>query len=162
MDRQIVGRLAIAGIAVAAVAAVVVILGVGGGDPAPAAVAVVGEPSRPAPQRGPDQTVTRTLPPSTSVAAVSNDWPVTYELTGEGTATVVYDENGLGLVHQELSVALPWRKDLTWKNTGVPPSVQLMGQGTGAVECRISIRGVVVKTEKSAPGDVASCAGRLG
>jgi hypothetical protein len=161
VDRQIVGRLAIAGIAVVAVAAVVVILG-SGGDPAPAAVAVVGEPSRPAPQRGPDQTVTRTLPPSTSVAAASNDWPVTYELTGAGTATVVYDENGLGLVHQELSVALPWRKDLTWPNTGVPPTVQLMGQGTGAVECRISIRGVVVKTEKSAPGEVASCAGRIG
>lgn len=37
--------------------------------------------------------------------------------------------NGLGLVHQEPQVPLPWRMDLTWKNTGTPPTVRLMGQG---------------------------------
>jgi hypothetical protein len=83
---------------------------------------------------------------------------VTYELTGSGTATVVYDSNGNGLVHQELAVSLPWRTDLSWPSPG---TVQLLGQGTGAVECRISLGGRVVTSQKSAPGEVAACTGRL-
>lgn len=162
MDRQLIGRLAIAGIAVAAVAATVVILGTGD-DPAPAPVAV-SAPTTGVPQRAPDRTVTRTLAPTTSTAPVApapSTWQITYELAGSGTATVVYDDNGLGLVQQELSVSLPWRKTLTWPKTDVAPTVQLMGQSSGPVECRVSVNGVLARSSKAADGEVASCAGRL-
>ncbi|MET8994864.1 hypothetical protein [Amycolatopsis sp. NPDC004169] len=95
----------------------------------------------------------------TSTPPAPSGYRVTYELTGTGTATVVYDTNGLGLVHQELDVRLPWRKEFSW---AAPGSVQLLGQGTGAVECRVSAGGRVVTTQKSAPGEVAACTGRLG
>jgi hypothetical protein len=68
--------------------------------------------------------------------------------------SVVYDSNGLGLVHQELDVALPWRKVLSWPSAG---SIQLLGQGSGAVECRVSVGSRVVKTQQPAPGEVAAC-----
>lgn len=160
MDRQLIGRLAIAGIAVAAVAAAVVILG-DDADPAPVAVSA---PAAAVPQRAPDRTVTRTLAPTTSTAPAApapSSWQITYELAGSGTATVVYDDNGLGLVHQELSVPLPWRKTLTWPKSAVAPTVQLMGQSSGPVECRISVNGVLARSAKAADGEVASCAGRL-
>ncbi|MFD2466842.1 MmpS family transport accessory protein [Amycolatopsis silviterrae] len=162
MDRQLIGRLGIAGIAVAAVAAVVVILGTGD-DPAPAPAAVAA-PVTSVPQRAPDRTVTRTLAPTTSTAPAApapSSWQITYELGGSGTATVVYDDNGLGLVHQELSVPLPWRKTLTWPKTAVAPTVQLMGQSSGPVECRVSVNGVLARSAKATDGEVASCAGRL-
>lgn len=160
MDRQLIGRLAIAGIAVAAVASAVVILG-DDADPAPVAVSA---PAAAVPQRAPDRTVTRTLAPTTSTAPAApapSSWQITYELAGSGTATVVYDDNGLGLVHQELSVPLPWRKTLTWPKSAVAPTVQLMGQSSGPVECRISVNGVLARSAKAADGEVASCAGRL-
>lgn len=160
MDRQLIGRLAIAGIAVAAVAAAVVILG-DDADPAPVAVST---PAVAVPKRAPDRTVTRTLAPTTSTAPAvpaPSSWQITYELAGSGTATVVYDDNGLGLVHQELSVPLPWRKTLTWPKSAVAPTVQLMGQSSGPVECRISVNGVLARSAKAADGEVASCAGRL-
>ncbi len=160
MDRQLIGRLAIAGIAVAAVAAAVVILG---DDPAPTPVAV-STATGAVPKRAPDRTVTRTLAPTTSTAPAApapSSWQITYELAGSGTATVVYDDNGLGLVHQELSVPLPWRKTLTWPKSAVAPTVQLMGQSSGPVECRISVNGVLARSAKAADGEVASCAGRL-
>ncbi|MCG3757978.1 MmpS family transport accessory protein [Amycolatopsis sp. Poz14] len=160
MDRQLIGRLAIAGIAVAAVAAAAVILG---DDPAPAPVAV-STPTAAVPQRAPDRTITRTLAPTTSTAPAApapSSWQITYELAGSGTATVVYDDNGLGLVHQELSVPLPWRKTLTWPKSAVAPTVQLMGQSSGPVECRISVNGMLARSAKAADGEVASCAGRL-
>ncbi|WP_336161862.1 MmpS family transport accessory protein [Amycolatopsis sp. VC5-11] len=160
MDRQLIGRLAIAGIAVAAVAAAAVILG-DDADPAPVAVST---PAAVVPQRAPDRTVTRTLAPTTSTAPAApalSSWQITYELAGSGTATVVYDDNGLGLVHQELSVPLPWRKTLTWPKSAVAPTVQLMGQSSGPVECRISVNGVLARSAKAADGEVASCAGRL-
>lgn len=161
MDRQLIGRLAIAGIAVAAVAAAVAILG---DDPTPAPAAAVAAPTTSLPQRAPDRTVTRTLAPATStapVAPVPSSWQITYELSGSGTATVVYDDNGLGLVHQELSVPLPWRKTLTWPKSAVAPTVQLMGQSSGPVECRVSVNGVLARSAKAADGEVASCSGRL-
>lgn len=160
MDRQLIGRLAIAGIAVAAVASAVVILG-DDADPAPVAVST---PAVAVPKRAPDRTVTRTLAPTTSTAPAApapSSWQITYELAGSGTATVVYDDNGLGLVHQELSVPLPWRKTLTWPKSAVAPTVQLMGQSSGPVECRISVNGVLARSAKAADGEVASCAGRL-
>ena len=89
-------------------------------------------------------------------------WQILYELAGAGTATVVYDENGLGLVHQELAVTLPWRKELVWPPSGAAPTVKLLGQGEGQVECRVSVGGVLAVTPKAAPGGVASCGGRLG
>ncbi|MFC3449901.1 hypothetical protein [Amycolatopsis speibonae] len=158
-DRQLIGRIAIAGIVVAALATCVVLLN-GGEEPQPETVAVVGEPTGAAPSREPDRTITRTLSQARP-RPVSNDWQIAYELAGTGTATVVYDSNGLGLVHQELQVTLPWRKELTWKNTGTPPTVQVMGQGEGAVECRVAVGGAVVTSQKSTPGEVATCAGRL-
>ncbi|MER6894850.1 MmpS family transport accessory protein, partial [Amycolatopsis sp. NPDC000740] len=106
----------------------------------------------------------RTLAPTTStgpVAPAPSSWQITYELSGSGTATVVYDDNGLGLVHQELSVPLPWSKTLTWPKTAVAPTVQLMGQSSDAVECRISVNGVLARSAKASGGEVASCAGRL-
>ncbi|MGW7535663.1 MmpS family transport accessory protein [Amycolatopsis sp. NPDC054798] len=160
MDRQLIGRLAIAGIAVAAVAAAVVILD---DDPTPAP-ATFSAPATSVPQRAPDRTLTRTLAPTTSTAPVAptpSSWQITYELSGSGTATVVYDDNGLGLVHQELSVPLPWRKTLTWSKSAVAPTVQLMGQSSGPVECRVSVNGVLARSAKAADGEVASCAGRL-
>ncbi|WP_181771795.1 hypothetical protein [Amycolatopsis pittospori] len=158
-DRQLIGRIAIAGIVVAALATCVVLLN-GGEEPQAETVAVVGEPTDAAPSRGPDRTITRTLS-QPQPQPVSTDWRIAYELAGTGTATVVYDSNGLGLVHQELQVTLPWRKELTWKNTGTPPTVQLLGQGEGAVECRVAVGGAVVTSQKSTPGEVATCAGRL-
>ncbi|MEC3979166.1 MmpS family transport accessory protein [Amycolatopsis sp. H20-H5] len=159
-DRQLLARLGVAVVVVGALAGGVVLL-TGGDDPPPQAVAVVGEPppAVPASSRPPDQTVTRT--PSAETPQPANDWRITYELTGSGTATLVYDENGLGLVHQELAVPLPWRKELTWQNTGVPPRVQLQGQGDGRLECRITVRGSLVTSDKAAKGDVVTCAGKL-
>jgi hypothetical protein len=154
MNRQLVGRLGIAVIAVAAVVAGIFVLGDNGAPPTSPAVAVAGEPSL---SSVPPSTVMGTAT-YTSTPPAPSGYQVTYELTGTGTATVVYDSNGLGLVHQELNVALPWRKELSWPTPG---SVQLLGQGSGAVECRISLGGRVVTTQKSAPGDVASCTGRL-
>lgn len=160
MDRQLIGRLAIASITIATATTVVVILGTGD-DPAPVAAST---PTVVVPQRAPDRTVTRTLAPTTSTAPAApapSSWQITYELSGSGTATVVYDDNGLGLVHQELSVPLPWRKSLTWSKTAVAPTVQLMGQSSGPVECRVSVNGVLARSAKAADGEVASCAGRL-
>jgi hypothetical protein len=159
-DRQLIARLAVAAIVVAGLAGVVLVLN-SGDEQSPQNVAVVGEPAAAGPSstRLPDRTVTQTPPAEARQA--NGDWQITYELAGTGTATVVYDENGLGLVHQELSVALPWRKELTWLNTGVPPRVQLQGQGDGQVECRVAVRGAVVTSQKAAKGEVATCEGKL-
>jgi hypothetical protein len=154
MDRQLIGRLGIAVIAIAAVTAGIFILGDDGAPPASPAVAVVGEPSS---TSVPPRTIMATATYTSTPPALSG-YQVTYELAGSGTATVVYDSNGLGLVHQELEVPLPWRKELSW---ATPGTVQLLGQGSGAVECRISLGGRVVTSQKSAPGEVASCTGRL-
>ena len=150
MNRQLVGRLGIAVIAIAAVTAGIFILGDNGSPPPPLSVAVVGEPSL---SSVPPRTIMATAT-YTSTPPAPSGYQVTYELTGSGTATVVYDSNGLGLVHQELDVALPWRKVLSWPAAG---SIQLLGQGSGAVECRVSVGGRVVKTQQSAPGEVAAC-----
>ncbi|GLY41230.1 hypothetical protein Amsp01_072530 [Amycolatopsis sp. NBRC 101858] len=150
MDRQLVGRLGIAVIAIAAVTAGIFILGDHGSPPPSPPVAVVGEPS---PSSVPPRTIMATAT-YTSTPPAPSGYQVTYELAGTGTATVVYDSNGLGLVHQELDVALPWRKELSWPSAG---SVQLLGQGSGAVECRVSVGGRVVTTHKAAPGEVAAC-----
>jgi hypothetical protein len=150
MNRRLVGRLGIAVIAIAAVAAVLFILGDNGSPPPARSVAVVGEPSL---SSVPPRTIMATAT-YTSTPPAPSGYQVTYELAGTGTATVVYDSNGLGLVHQELDVALPWRKELSWPSAG---SIQLLGQGSGAVECRVSVGGRVVKTQKSAPGEVAAC-----
>ncbi|WP_410596004.1 hypothetical protein [Amycolatopsis sp. lyj-23] len=155
MNRQLLGRLAIALIAIAAVTAGIFILGDDGPPPQSPVVAVVGEPS---PSSVPPRTILATAT-YTSAPPAPSGYQVTYELTGSGTATVVYDSNGLGLVHQELDVRLPWRKELSW---AAPGSVQLLGQGSGAVGCRISLAGRVVTAQKSAPGEVAACTGRLG
>ncbi|UOX86628.1 hypothetical protein MUY14_33465 [Amycolatopsis sp. FBCC-B4732] len=154
MNRQLTGRLAVAVIAIAAVTAGIFILGDDGSSPPAPAVAVVGEPSL---SSVPPRTVMATAT-YTSTPPAPSGYQVTYELAGTGTATVVYDSNGLGLVHQELEVPLPWRKELSWASAG---SVQLLGQGSGAVECRISLGGRVVTSQKSAPGEVAACTGRL-
>ncbi|MCR6485263.1 hypothetical protein M8542_20755 [Amycolatopsis sp. OK19-0408] len=149
MNRQLIGRLGIAVIAIAAVTAGIFILGDKGSPPSPS-VAVAGEPSV---SSVPPRTIMATAT-YTSTPPAPSGYQVTYELAGTGTATVVYDSNGLGLVHQELAVALPWRKELSWPSAG---SIQLLGQGSGAVECRVTIGGRVVKTQKSAPGEVAAC-----
>jgi hypothetical protein len=150
MNRQLAGRLGIAVIAIAAVTAGIFILGDNGSPPASPPVEVVGEPSL---SSVPPRTIMATAT-YTSTPPAPAGHQVTYELTGTGTATVVYDSNGLGLVHQELEVPLPWRKDLSWPSAG---SVQLLGQGSGAIECRVSVDGRVVTTHKSAPGEVAAC-----
>ena len=157
VNRQLLGRLGIAAIALGAVVAGVVILG-DDEDPAPP-VAVVGEPSV-SRTTSPPSTVWSTPPPVAAQPVVSG-WPVVYELAGSGTATVVYDSNGLGLVHQELDVRLPWRTELSWPSTGAPPTVQLLGQGTGPVECRVTVRGRLVVSQQAAAGETATCAGRL-
>jgi len=158
VNRQLLGRLGIAAIALVAVVAGLVILG-DEDSPTPApAVAVVGGPSV-SWTTSPPSTVWSTPPPVT--APVTDGWPVVYELAGSGTATVVYDSNGLGLVHQELDVRLPWRTELTWPATGAPPSVQLLGQGTGPLECRVTVRGRLVVSRQVAAGEMATCAGRL-
>jgi len=154
MNRQLIGRLGIAVIAIAAVTAGIFILGDNGSPAPPPSVAVVGEPSS---ISVPPRTIMATVT-STSTPPAPSGYQVTYELTGSGTATVVYDSTGNGLVHQELAVPLPWRTDLSWPSPG---TVQLLGQGTGAVECRISLGGRVVTSQKSAPGEVAACTGRL-
>ncbi|MEU8634689.1 hypothetical protein AB0C38_21140 [Amycolatopsis sp. NPDC048633] len=154
MNRQLAGRLGIAVIAIAAVTAGIFILGDNGSPPPSPSVAVVGEPSL---SSVPPRTIMATAT-YTSTPPAPSGYQVTYELAGTGTATVVYDSNGLGLVHQEPAVALPWRKELSWPSAG---SVQLLGQGSGAVECRISLGGRVVTSQKSAPGEVAACTGRL-
>ncbi|MEU7784137.1 hypothetical protein [Amycolatopsis sp. NPDC049159] len=150
MNRQLIGRLGIAVIAIAAVTAGIFVLGDDGSSPPAPAVAVVGEPSL---SSVPPRTIMATATYTSTPPALSGH-QVTYELTGTGTATVVYDSNGLGLVHQELAVPLPWRKEFSW---AAPGSIQLLGQGSGVVECRVSVGGRVVKTQKSAPGEVAAC-----
>jgi hypothetical protein len=156
VNRQLLGRLGIAAIALAAVVAGLVILG---DEDAPApAVAVVGAPST-SWTTSPPSTVWSTPPPV--AAPVAGGLTVLYELAGSGTATVVYDSNGLGLVHQELDVRLPWRTELTWPATGAPPTVQLQGQGTGPLECRVTVRGRLVVSQQAAAGETATCAGRL-
>jgi hypothetical protein len=40
--------------------------------------------------------------------------------------------------------------------------VQLVGQGDGQVECKVSVRGAVVVSQKTPSGEVATCAGKLG
>jgi hypothetical protein len=124
------------------------------------AVAVVGEPTSAQPplmQPHSNQPV-----PAPVSHGAPNEWQIVYELSGAGTATVVYDENGFGLLHQELAVTLPWRKELTWRDSGAAPSVQLLGQGDGQVECKVSVRGAVVVSQKTPSGEVATCAGKLG
>ncbi|SFW46504.1 hypothetical protein [Amycolatopsis australiensis] len=150
MNRQLAGRLAIAVIAIAAVTAGIFVLGDDGSPVPPPPVAVVGEPSL---SSVPPRTIMATAT-YTSTPPAPAGYQVTYELTGTGTATVVYDTSGQGLVHQELNVTLPWRKELTWPSPG---SVQLLGQGSGAVECRVSVGGRVVSAHRSAAGEVAAC-----
>jgi hypothetical protein len=69
------------------------------------AVAVVDEPTSAQPplvQPHSNQPV-----PAPVSHSAPNQWQIVYELSGAGTATVVYDENGFGLMHQELAVTLP-------------------------------------------------------
>ena len=69
------------------------------------AVAVVDEPTSAQPplvQPHSNQPV-----PAPVSHSAPNQWQIVYELSGAGTATVVYDENGFGLVHGELAVTLP-------------------------------------------------------
>jgi hypothetical protein len=162
VDRHLYVRLGVAAVAVGLLAGGYLLLT--GRDEAPPAnaVSVVDEPSQAAP-------VPRAAPApaprgqvTTSPAKPSGVLDVVYELNGSGTASVVYDENGLGLVHQELSVSLPWKKELSWPASATAPSVQLLGQGDGVVECAVSVRGTVVVTQRSKPGEVATCAGKLG
>lgn len=161
-DRHLYVRLGVAAVAVGLLAGGYALLTSRDEAPPANAVAVVNEPSQaaPAPRAAPapapqEQAAAPTAKPSGVLDVV-------YELTGSGTATVVYDENGLGLVHQELSVSLPWKKELSWPASASAPSVQLLGQGTGVVECAVSVRGTVVVTQRSKPGEVATCAGKLG
>ncbi|HEV7977066.1 hypothetical protein [Amycolatopsis sp.] len=163
-DRQSIARLGIAAVAVSALAGGYLILTMTGETPPAAApVAVVGEPSPPSVSTPPPieypPEPTPVLAPQQSTPG---QWQIRYELAGSGTATVVYDENGLGLVHQELAVTLPWRKELAWPPSGVAPTVKLLGQGEGQVECRVSVGGVLAVTQQAAAGEVASCAGKLG
>ena len=157
VNRQLLGRLGIAAIALVTVVAGVVILG-DEDSPAPV-VAVVDGPSGSRMTTSPPSTVWSTPPPV--AAPVTDGLTVLYELAGSGTATVVYDSNGLGLVHQELDVRLPWRAELTWPSTGAPPTVQLLGQGTGPTECRVTVRGRLILSQRAAAGETATCAGRL-
>jgi hypothetical protein len=85
MNRQLVGRLGVAVIAVAAVVAGIFILGDNGAPPTSPAVAVVGEPSL---SSVPPRTITGT---ATYTSTPPSGYQVTYELRGTGTATVVYD-----------------------------------------------------------------------
>ncbi|WP_020668435.1 hypothetical protein [Amycolatopsis nigrescens] len=101
-------------------------------------------------------------PPPTGPAPGPGQGVIGYELLGSGTAAVVYDENGHGLVQQELSVPLPWRKELVFPATGPPPTARLQGQGAGRVECRIIIGGRVVNSAQAGPGETATCGGKIG
>jgi hypothetical protein len=164
VDRQLAARLGIAAVVVGALVGSYLILTMTGEPPPVAApVAVVGEPpAAPVVTPPPIQYPPEPTPVLVPRQATPGQWQIVYELAGSGTATVVYDENGLGLVHQELSVALPWRKELAWPDSGIAPSVKLLGQGDAPVECRVSVGGTVAVTQKASAGEVASCAGRLG
>lgn len=160
VDRQLFVRVGVAVVALGAVAGGFVLLTSRDEAPPANAVAVVDAPSAAAPApRGAATPAPQRQ--ATSSAKPSADLDVVYELTGSGTATVVYDETGLGLVHQELAVPLPWKKEFTWPASAAAPSVQLIGQGDGAVQCSVSVRGTVVVTQQSKPGEVATCAGKL-
>jgi hypothetical protein len=160
-DRHLYVRLGVAAVAVGLLAGGYALLTSRDEAPPANAVAVVDAPSQaaPAPRAAPAPTPRARV--TTSAAKPSSVLDVVYELNGSGTATVVYDENGLGLVHQELSVTLPWKKELSWPASAGTPSVQLLGQGDGVVECAVSVRGTVVVTQRSKPGEVATCAGKL-
>ncbi|MDT7727671.1 MAG: hypothetical protein QOI21_4247 [Actinomycetota bacterium] len=162
-DRQLVARLGIAAVVVGALVGSYLILTMKDeAPPAAAHVAVVGEPApQPAAVPSPIQYPPEVTPLLVPQQAVPGHWQIRYELAGTGTATVVYDENGLGLVQQEL-VTLPWRKELAWPDSGIAPTVKVLGQGEGQVECRVSVGGTVVVTQTAPGGEVASCAGRLG
>jgi hypothetical protein len=161
-DKQLLVRLGVAVVALGAVAGGFVLLTSRDEAPPANTVAVVGAPPAAAhappavPSAAPQQQAAApAAKPQTGVDVV-------YELSGSGTATVVYDANGLGLVQQELSVPLPWKKELTWPASATAPTVQLLGQSDGVVECAVSVRGAVVVSRRSKPGEVATCAGKLG
>jgi hypothetical protein len=158
-DKQLLVRLGVAVVALGAVAGGFVLLTSRDEAPPAGTVAVVGEPSAHAAPAAPS---TAPQPQAAAPAAKPQAGiDVVYELSGSGTATVVYDANGLGLVQQELSVPLPWKKELTWPASASAPTVQLLGQSDGVVECAVSVRGAVVVSQRSKPGEVATCAGKL-
>jgi Cell division protein len=90
------------------------------------------------------------------------DRTVVYEVTGEGTADIMYSDANAGLP-QENDVSLPWTKELT-----VPASVLVLsltatradttGQASGEITCRIVVDGKeVIKNSASGPFAIASC-----
>jgi hypothetical protein len=88
-----------------------------------------------------------------STACGSTDNPlgaekkVVFEVTGPAKADVTF---GIGTDQsQELDSALPWKKELSTKDTTVITVLLAQSKGTGEIACKITIDGKVVKENKS-------------
>lgn len=85
------------------------------------------------------------------------DRDVVYEVTGEGTATIVYvKEDGITVV-QESDAKLPWRLKLTLEDSAALATVTATRAltSTGTINCRLTIGGKEV-AKKSASGTFAT------
>ncbi|TDC01870.1 hypothetical protein E1091_02005 [Micromonospora fluostatini] len=72
---------------------------------------------------------------------------IVLEVTGPKTASVTY---GLGTDQsQENDAKLPWKKELTSKETIIIPTIVAQSKGSGEIECRITIDGKLAKENKS-------------
>lgn len=94
-------------------------------------------------------------PPSGEPAGGGRD--VIYEVTGEGTATIVYVKEDGRTVVQESDVELPWRLELTLDDSAALATVTATRglTSTGAVNCRLTIGGKEM-AKKSASGTFAT------
>ncbi|MCF6526091.1 hypothetical protein HOY81_23895 [Streptomyces sp. JJ36] len=68
---------------------------------------------------------------------------VTYEVTGEGTATLTYNSGAAGApAGREQSVRLPWTKNLEVDPESGPARVSIvLGEDGGRAQCALAVRG---------------------
>ncbi|PZG14794.1 hypothetical protein C1I95_21000 [Micromonospora craterilacus] len=77
---------------------------------------------------------------------------IVLEVTGPKTADVTY---GLNADQSQANGAkLPWKKELTSKETIVIPTIVAQSKGSGKIKCKITIDGEVVK-ENASEGEFA-------
>lgn len=72
---------------------------------------------------------------------------VVLEVTGPKSADITY---GLGTDQsQDNGAKLPWKKELTSKETLIIPTVVAQSKGSGEITCKITVDGKVVKENAS-------------
>ena len=80
-------------------------------------------------------------------SAAKSGKTIVLEVTGPKSADITY---GLGTDQsQEAGAALPWKKELTTRESVLVVTVLAQNKGTGDISCKITVDGKVAKENKS-------------